>query len=100
MNLYVLQPPMPVHGIAGRYAAALYMAGSRAKKLDIIDKDLSKVRSPPPPPFVCKEMDSQTLLQSQDPSSALTLGYKDRRHIQGLMKASNPYSFAFMVMSN
>jgi F0F1-type ATP synthase delta subunit len=34
---------MPVHGIAGRYAAALYMAGARAKKLDVIDKDLSKV---------------------------------------------------------
>jgi F-type H+-transporting ATPase subunit O len=34
---------MPVHGIAGRYAAALYMAGSKAKKLDVIDKDLAKI---------------------------------------------------------
>ena len=41
----VLQPPVPVHGIAGRYAAALYMAGARAKKLDVIDKDLSKART-------------------------------------------------------
>ena len=45
VHMLVPQPPVPVHGIAGRYAAALYMAGARAKKLDVIDKDLSKVRT-------------------------------------------------------
>ena len=45
----LLQPPVPVHGTAGRYAAALYIAGAKAKKIDAIDKDLQQARRPPLP---------------------------------------------------
>ena len=38
-----VQPPVPVHGTEGRYAAALYMAGKRANKLDQVAKDLEEV---------------------------------------------------------
>lgn len=36
-------PPVPVHGTAGRYAAALYMAGAKADKLDEIEEDLDQI---------------------------------------------------------
>ena len=34
---------MPTHGTHGRYALALYMAGQKAGKLDVLDKDLQQV---------------------------------------------------------
>ena len=36
-------PSVPTHGTYGRYALALYMAGQKAGKLDVIDKDLQQV---------------------------------------------------------
>ena len=36
-------PSVPTHGTYGRYALALYMAGQKVGKLDVIDKDLQQV---------------------------------------------------------
>lgn len=43
------QPPIQVYGLEGRYATALYSAASKQKKLDQVEKELSRVwvrRSP------------------------------------------------------
>jgi len=40
----LIKPPAQVHGIEGRYAAALYSAASKAQKLDAVEKDLKSVR--------------------------------------------------------
>lgn len=37
------QPPIQVYGLEGRYATALYSAASKQKKLDQIEKELSRV---------------------------------------------------------
>lgn len=36
------QPPIKVFGIEGRYATALFLAGSKQNQLDAIEKDLTK----------------------------------------------------------
>ncbi|KAK9828770.1 hypothetical protein WJX72_002002 [[Myrmecia] bisecta] len=36
-------PPIPVHGIAGRYASALYTAACKAGKLNAVEKDLTEI---------------------------------------------------------
>ena len=36
-------PSVPTHGTHGRYALALYMAGQKAGKLEVLDKDLQQV---------------------------------------------------------
>ncbi|CAB3408820.1 unnamed protein product [Caenorhabditis bovis] len=41
----LVKTPIQVHGIEGRYAAALYSAGHKQNKLDQIAQDLSNVRS-------------------------------------------------------
>lgn len=51
------QPPIQVYGLEGRYATALYSAASKQKKLDQVEKELSRVWvrcfPPPPPPKAC-----------------------------------------------
>jgi len=39
---YYKQPPIKVFGIEGRYATALFSAGSKQNKLEAIEKDLTK----------------------------------------------------------
>lgn len=39
----LVKPPVPVFGIEGRYAHALYSAATKSQKLDTVDKDLKKV---------------------------------------------------------
>lgn len=39
-RLAIVQPPVQVFGIEGRYATALYSAATKKKALDIVDKDL------------------------------------------------------------
>lgn len=39
---YYKQPPIRVFGIEGRYATALFSAGSKQNKLETIEKDLMK----------------------------------------------------------
>lgn len=44
-----LQPPISVHGSAGRYASALFSAASKAKGLEKTQKELREVPTPHPP---------------------------------------------------
>ena len=39
----ILQPPITVHGIPGRYASALYTAAAKAGALDAVQDDLTEV---------------------------------------------------------
>ncbi|XP_077198749.1 ATP synthase peripheral stalk subunit OSCP, mitochondrial [Paroedura picta] len=39
----LIQPPIQVYGLEGRYATALYSAASKQKKLDQIEKELNRV---------------------------------------------------------
>ncbi|XP_066475247.1 ATP synthase subunit O, mitochondrial [Tiliqua scincoides] len=39
----LVRPPVQVYGLEGRYATALYSAASKEKKLDQIEKELSRV---------------------------------------------------------
>ncbi|XP_060090295.1 ATP synthase subunit O, mitochondrial [Heteronotia binoei] len=39
----LVRPPIQVYGLEGRYATALYSAASKQKKLDQIEKELSRV---------------------------------------------------------
>ncbi|XP_054829345.1 ATP synthase subunit O, mitochondrial [Eublepharis macularius] len=39
----LVQPPIQVYGLEGRYATALYSAASKQKKLEQIEKELSRV---------------------------------------------------------
>lgn len=41
---HVLQPPIAIFGIEGRYANALYSAASKQKNLAVVEKDLLKVK--------------------------------------------------------
>ncbi len=41
------KPDIPVHGIHGRYALALFEAGAKQGDLDKIDADLKQVSLPP-----------------------------------------------------
>ena len=41
------KPDIPVHGIHGRYALALFEAGAKKGDLDKIDADLKQVTLPP-----------------------------------------------------
>ncbi|CAL1297199.1 unnamed protein product [Larinioides sclopetarius] len=36
----MIKPPVPVFGIAGRYATALYSAAMKEKKMDAVEKDV------------------------------------------------------------
>jgi len=36
----LLQPPVQVFGLEGRYATALFSAASKQKTLDVVEKDL------------------------------------------------------------
>ena len=38
--LFLLQPPLRVYGIEGRYAHALYSAASKEKKLEAVEKEM------------------------------------------------------------
>ena len=38
--VFLLQAPIQVFGIEGRYAHALFAAASKEKKLDVVEKDL------------------------------------------------------------
>lgn len=40
--LFLVQPPIQVFGVEGRYATALYSAASKQKSLDVVEKDLLK----------------------------------------------------------
>jgi len=40
----LVQPPIHVFGIEGRYAHALYSAASKEKKLDIVEKDMKDIQ--------------------------------------------------------
>lgn len=37
------QPPIQVYGLEGRYATALYSAASKQKKLEQVEKELTRV---------------------------------------------------------
>lgn len=37
----LVKPPVQVFGLEGRYASALYSAGSKTKTLDAVEKELS-----------------------------------------------------------
>uniref|UniRef100_A0A452GZ82 ATP synthase peripheral stalk subunit OSCP, mitochondrial n=1 Tax=Gopherus agassizii TaxID=38772 RepID=A0A452GZ82_9SAUR len=39
----LVKPPIQVYGLEGRYATALYSAASKQKKLDQVEKELSRV---------------------------------------------------------
>lgn len=39
----LVKPPFPLFGIEGRYTTALYSAGYKQKKLDLIEADLKKI---------------------------------------------------------
>ena len=39
----LVKPPISMHGIDGRYAAALYSAASKKNALDTVDKNLKKL---------------------------------------------------------
>ncbi|XP_073473269.1 ATP synthase subunit O, mitochondrial [Aquarana catesbeiana] len=39
----LVRPPIQVYGLEGRYATALYSAASKEKKLDQVEKDLTRV---------------------------------------------------------
>lgn len=41
MNVCILQPPVQVYGVEGRYAHALYSAATKDKKLDAVEKELN-----------------------------------------------------------
>lgn len=41
----VAQLPVQVHGIEGKYAAALYTSALKTKSLDAVDKDLAQVKN-------------------------------------------------------
>lgn len=41
----MVKPPVQVFGMEGRYATALYSAGSKDKKLDAIERELVKFQS-------------------------------------------------------
>lgn len=38
------QLPLKLYGVPGRYASALFVAASKAKKLDLVEKELKTVR--------------------------------------------------------
>lgn len=40
-----VQLPVQVHGIEGKYAAALYTSAIKAKSLDAVDKDLTEIKN-------------------------------------------------------
>jgi F-type H+-transporting ATPase subunit O len=40
----VLQAPLQLFGVEGRYAHALYSAASKEKKLDAVEKDLKNIQ--------------------------------------------------------
>jgi len=42
--LNLVRPPIPVHGVEGRYAAALYSAAHKQKVLEAVEKDLKAIR--------------------------------------------------------
>ncbi|XP_039174697.1 ATP synthase subunit O, mitochondrial [Crotalus tigris] len=39
----LIQPPIQIYGLEGRYATALYSAASKQKKLDQVEKELTRV---------------------------------------------------------
>ena len=41
---YILQPPITVHGIPGRYASALYTSAAKAGKLEAVQEELVEVK--------------------------------------------------------
>ena len=41
--LFLLQPPIQVFGIEGRYAHAMYSAAAKQKNLEQVESELSKV---------------------------------------------------------
>ncbi|XP_025407158.1 ATP synthase subunit O, mitochondrial-like [Sipha flava] len=41
----MIKPPIKVFGIEGRYATALFSAGSKQKNLETIEKDLTKFQT-------------------------------------------------------
>jgi len=41
----LIQPPVHVFGVEGRYAHALYSAATKEKKLDIVEKDIKDLRA-------------------------------------------------------
>ncbi|XP_041127766.1 ATP synthase subunit O, mitochondrial-like [Polyodon spathula] len=41
----LIQPPIQVYGVEGRYATALYSAASKQKNLDQVEKELGRVKS-------------------------------------------------------
>ncbi|MGH0158867.1 UNVERIFIED_CONTAM: hypothetical protein FKN15_036760 [Acipenser sinensis] len=43
----LIQPPIQVYGVEGRYATALYSAASKQKNLDQVEKELGRVKSDP-----------------------------------------------------
>jgi len=40
----VIKPPVPVFGVEGRYATALYSAATKEKKLDAVEKDMQDLK--------------------------------------------------------
>uniref|UniRef100_A0A452GZ49 ATP synthase peripheral stalk subunit OSCP, mitochondrial n=1 Tax=Gopherus agassizii TaxID=38772 RepID=A0A452GZ49_9SAUR len=43
LTSFFFKPPIQVYGLEGRYATALYSAASKQKKLDQVEKELSRV---------------------------------------------------------
>lgn len=43
LYFFPLKPPIQVFGLEGRYATALYSAASKQKKLDQVEKELTRV---------------------------------------------------------
>lgn len=41
----IVQLPVQVHGIEGKYAAALYTSALKNKSLDAVDKDLAQIKN-------------------------------------------------------
>jgi len=45
LRAQLIQPPLAVFGVDGRYATALYSAATKQKKLDVVEKDLKEFKN-------------------------------------------------------
>ncbi|GIY91643.1 ATP synthase subunit O, mitochondrial [Caerostris extrusa] len=41
----MIKPPVPVFGVEGRYATALYSAAMKEKKIDAVEKDIKDLKN-------------------------------------------------------
>jgi len=79
----VLVLPAETHGVAGRYAGALWKAAARADSLDAVEKDLDQVASAIVPgemferflkdPTISKKQKGEAMIEALSGSAPLTI---------------------------